>query len=196
MDNIYRIKIANVLRAAVANYTRGQVNNWLSRHLKDALYAEFGKDAVCASITIEPSSFGGSYHFDCSIWGSAFESNYDGKVFMCSYSINPCADPDAEDGWRSILNKDLDIMDCSDYSERKEDENDLIPYLLEIEAEVRGYEELINGLRKGALDAVKSLPVPKAAKIRAAKHFWDKPSIELKAKFPRAFDELIQEGQA
>lgn len=196
MDYEIKSKIAKVLREALKTYTRNQVNNWLSRHLKQALKDAFGEEGVTASIECgRKDAIGDGIKFEARIWGSAFGGDYNDSFYLTSWAIDEFDDPDGEAGWRTVIGKAIDVADCSDYIEREKDEVSLAPVLVEYEAEIRGLETRINELRDLAIDAVKSLPIPKSAKARSGSVYWDKPSSALKEKFPRAFDDKIEEGQ-
>lgn len=83
-------------------------------------------------------------------------------------------------GWQGGFLNALDIADMHDYQERQVQEQNLIPTLERLDAEVK---ERIRAARV----LVESLPVPHSATIRAAPHFWTSASYELSDRFPVLF---------
>lgn len=93
---------------------------------------------------------------------------------------------DKKGSWQEKFLEQMDIYDLRDYLEREEQERSL-----DLEALNKDVETLINqiDLLKGqALDKIKALPIPKASKIRKDSVTWDRPSYELRKKFPLLFE--------
>lgn len=88
--------------------------------------------------------------------------------------------------WEKGLSFALNIADMSDYQEREEAEQNLIPLLETLDRQVR---ELI----KTAQLSVSSLPIPPSATVRAPGIFWQEASRKLSMRFPLLFNVSIND---
>lgn len=104
------------------------------------------------------------------IWGCGLDYNKS-CVYLCWNHSKP---------WVEGLTEALAREDVRDHEEREMDERALYPSLDAMEAQMAA-------LRQQAASMIEALPIPKAATLRAASHFWDGPSSALEDRYPLLF---------
>ena len=123
------------------------------------------------SLSVEPGTFGFTR---LRVWGNGLA--YDEGVGLQWLNTGKRT-------WQEAMAEELDRNDLSDYAERQEIECMLVPKLEALERE-------IERIRAEAACLFETLPVPRAAKLRASECHWSGPSYALRDKFPG----LLKEG--
>jgi CRISPR/Cas system-associated endoribonuclease Cas2 len=113
------------------------------------------------------------------VWGNGI--SYDSGIFLCWNSDR------IKRNWKQVIQEQIDIADSSDYLERLQQESAIEPSLTKLAAKAKQLEEELEKVRKEALDAIAHIPVPQCATVRKEPSFWERPSKELRQKFPELF---------
>ena len=119
------------------------------------------------TVSVEPDHYGLR---TVRVWGNGLPYE-NGSVYLCWNGSKP---------WAEGMAEALEIADSRDYAERAEAEEDLLPKLDKLHAEVER-------CRAAAAILIKQLPIPRTATIRAESHFWDGPTSDLGRKYPLLF---------
>ena len=105
------------------------------------------------------------------VWGNGL--NYDESIYLCWSAHTP---------WQQGLEKELKRQDTSDYRERLRAE-------LRILDEFEYLNQEVLNAKNQAQQLIESLPIPQASIDKKFRDkTWDRPSAELRAKFPALFD--------
>lgn len=83
--------------------------------------------------------------------------------------------------------EDLNRCDTRDCAERRQQEQENYGAFRSLAQEAADLLGKLIALRAIASDIVKDLPIPTAATVRKSSVHWDRPSPELRAKFPNLF---------
>ena len=157
-------QIAVVLRLRRA-FEKFKHHAQFTRRVKPLIQAELPNYTV----SVEPDHYGLR---TIRIWGNGLP--YDNGVSLCWNGSKP---------WAEGMAEALEIADSRDYAERAEAEEDLLPKLDKLHAEVER-------CRAAAAILIKQLPIPRTATIRAESHFWDGPTSDLGRKYPLLFESV------
>lgn len=111
----------------------------------------------------------------------AWYSNYDQRVAL----FFPWAKTAQQT--RDKIREDLNRCDTRDCAERRQQENDKSAAFTELDRMAGVLLKQLEDVRVAASGIVKKLPTPHAATVRKSYVHWDRPSPELRAKFPNLF---------
>ncbi len=155
-----RISVVDGVRRALEKFRH---HREFTRRVKPLIEAELPGYTI--SVTPDDGSLS-----SIRIWGCGLDYNHS-SVYLCWNHSKP---------WADGLTEALAREDVRDHEEREMDEQALYPRLGAMEAQMAA-------LRQQAADMIAALPIPQAATLRAASHFWDGPSSALQARYPLLF---------
>ena len=119
------------------------------------------------TVSVEPDHYGLR---TVRVWGNGLPYE-NGSVYLCWNGSKP---------WAEGMAEAIEIADLRDYADRARAEEPL-------KAKLDALNACVEAARAEAEALIAALPVPTTATIRAAKHFWNSPSSELRKAYPLLF---------
>lgn len=177
MDRDYymrRIAIVAAMRAVAKQFAHYKA--FPKKKFADALRAEFLRRALPEYVVYVGSPSYSPTTVEIAVWGSGISHGNQLRLSLHGMRDN------MPTTWQSGLEAELDRADLTDKLEHVDSEETLVP-------ELEAIEEQIAALRAKARAMWVRLPIPKSATIRRDACFWDRPSYEIRERFPLALGE-------
>lgn len=151
-----------------------EYNKRVINHIREALPAYTVSDHY-------NTGNGYSWGYTLHVWGNGLTYDYGVRLQWRRYD-----DKNEPRHWILGLREELIRADDSDYEERAQQEEALVPFLNQMNAEAI---DLLTRLRKKAQESIRALPEPASTpKCRHGSSTWKGASYELRQRFPLLFE--------